>query len=226
MRRSRRGRSVAVLIASSSGWRPPPPERSSPRHRPPDRPMRPDVAPHAQRRRVEQHRQQPDHALAIGLRQRRLDRIDQPTDQAQTAGHAELSWLSRCRAGHGRAGKIVERVNVVRVGEHASLQLVERLRERRLMHPGPLERVWVERGHEVLLAAEVAVHGRDGHPRLACHGRHRDRGDATSHDAPGRVEDARPRLVGLLRTKLAAVLSGRRIGNTSHIVNIGVVSRG
>ena len=56
-----------------------------------------------------------------------------------------------------------------------------------------------------MLRSEVTVDRRDRHTGLARHGRDGHAREAAGHDPDGRIEDARSRLVGLLRAELAAV---------------------
>ena len=128
------------------------------------------------------------------------------------------------RAGHRRAGEIVEGLDVVDVRPDPGPELGHRARDGHSIEARPPHDMRVDGRDEVTLGREVAIDRRDRDAGIARHGGDRDGRDALGHHADGRIEDARSRLRRSLRSKLAAVLACRRIGDTSHIVNVRRVS--
>jgi len=78
----------------------------------------------------------------------------------------------------------------------------------------------VDGGNEVVLRPEVAVHSRDRYARFAGNLGNGQLDQPAGHDPHGGIENSAPRLLGLLRSQLAAVRTPCLIRDTSQVVNI------
>src|SRR5205807_4265848 len=85
--------------------------------------------------------------------------------------------------------------------------------------------VRVKGRQEGALGPEVTVDGRDRYSGLARNSRHRNGRQAARRHAKRGLENPFPRLLFVLLSKLAVIFT-TGAGDTSHIVNIGVVSTG
>src|SRR4029077_18549806 len=129
------------------------------------------------------------------------------------------------RAGVGRTCQVSERVEPLEVRPNRTAELLRGCRIATGVHAGAPRGVRVKGRQEGALGPEVTVHGRDRYSGLARNSRYRNGREASRRHAERGLENPFARLFFVLLSKPAVIFT-TGAGDTSHIVNIGVVSTG